>query len=143
MPSNILSLADRSEAVLTVNLAAEDQHALETMFYRCPWRLQKAASVPQGIRLALSETVRVVICERELPGGNWRILLNTIRDLARPPRFIVASKWADDSLWSEVLNLGGYDVLALPFDSEEVLRVVSYAVDSWHWQMQRAAKSRH
>jgi hypothetical protein len=33
-----------------------------------------------------------------------------------------------------VLNLGGYDVLATPFDADEVYRVVSYAVDSWHFQ---------
>lgn len=124
------------EAVVTISLAADDQQALETMFHRLPWRLKKASTAAQGLRLALSETVRVVICERELPGGNWRILLNTIRELARPPRLIVVSRWADESLWAEVLNLGGYNVLATPFDVQEVHRVLSYAIDSWHWLMQ-------
>jgi len=39
---------------------------------------------------------------------------------------------ADDALWAEVLNLGGYNVLAKPFDSREVFRVVGNA---WlHWK---------
>jgi DNA-binding response OmpR family regulator len=34
---------------------------------------------------------------------------------------------ADDYLWSEALNLGAYDVLAKPFDVEEVVRTVDAA----------------
>ena len=137
MPSNLSPAANRTqEAVLAVSPAAEDQRTLKNLFHRMPWRLKKVATVSQGLRLALSETVAVVIRERELAGGNWRSLLNTIRDFARPPRLIVVSRCADESLWAEVLNLGGYDVLATPFDADEVRRVVSYAVDSWHWQVQ-------
>jgi len=43
---------------------------------------------------------------------------------------VVTSKFPDESLWAEVLNLGGYDVLAQPFDREEVTRVVRSAVRS-------------
>jgi hypothetical protein len=39
----------------------------------------------------------------------------------------VASRLADDKLWVDVLNLGGSDVLALPFDHDEVIRSVSLA----------------
>jgi DNA-binding response OmpR family regulator len=76
----------------------------------------------------------VVVCERDLPDGSWKHLLDKVETLARPPRLIVASRLADERLWAEVLNLGGYDVLATPFDADEVYRVVSYAVDSWHFQ---------
>ena len=142
MPSNISPFPNRSrtEAVLAVSLAAEDQQALETMFHQLPWRLKKAATLAQGLRQAMSGTVRVVICERELPGGSWRILFDRIRELARPPRVIVASRLADERLWAEVLNLGGHDVLATPFAADEVRRVLSYAVDSWHWQVKNEAK---
>ena len=46
-----------------------------------------------------------------------------------PPQLIVADRLADDALWAEVLNLGGYDLLMTPFEPEEVLRVVSMAWD--------------
>jgi DNA-binding response OmpR family regulator len=34
---------------------------------------------------------------------------------------------ADEALWAEVLNLGGYDVLTKPFDPKEVHHAVSMA----------------
>ena len=37
------------------------------------------------------------------------------------------SRLADEALWAEVLNLGGYDLLASPFDPIEVDRVVTLA----------------
>jgi DNA-binding response OmpR family regulator len=63
----------------------------------------------------------VVICERSLPDGDWKDLLG------KTPRLIVTSRVADEALWAEVLNLGGYDVLAQPFDELEVRQVVALA----------------
>lgn len=63
----------------------------------------------------------VVICERSLPDGDWKDLLG------KTPRLIVTSRVTDEALWAEVLNLGGYDVLAQPFDELEVRRVVALA----------------
>jgi hypothetical protein len=53
-----------------------------------------------------------------------------LQDLQRrehPPQLVVTSRLADDALWSEVLNRGGYDVLPEPFEHEEVERVISSA----------------
>jgi hypothetical protein len=38
---------------------------------------------------------------------------------------------ADERLWAEVLNLGGYDVLSTPFAAGEVLRACFLAWQSW------------
>lgn len=46
---------------------------------------------------------------------------------SQPPKLIVASRLADERLWAEVLNLGGYDLLVKPFVADEVQRVVSLA----------------
>jgi DNA-binding NarL/FixJ family response regulator len=121
---------NRTGAVLAVSLNAGDEQALESLFHQLPRKLKKAETIAQGMRQAMSGAVRVVICEPELPGGTWRNLCNTIGELAHPPRLIVASRLADDSLWAEVLNLGGYDVLLTPFDSEEVRRVLWNAMES-------------
>jgi hypothetical protein len=40
-------------------------------------------------------------------------------------------------LWAEVLNMGGYDVLAEPLDSEEVTRVISAAARHFMSENQR------
>ena len=68
-----------------------------------------------------SDSNPVVICERSLPDGDWKDLLG------KTPRLIVTSHAMDEALWAEVLNLGGYDVLAQPFDEQEVRRVVAMA----------------
>jgi len=50
-----------------------------------------------------------------------------LRDLPDPPQLVVTSRTADDYLWSEVLNCGGYDVLPRPLNRDEVERVVAAA----------------
>ena len=47
------------------------------------------------------------------------------------PLLIVTARCADDQLWAEVLNLGGYDVLMKPFERTEVIRVISLAWLNW------------
>jgi DNA-binding response OmpR family regulator len=71
--------------------------------------------------------VQVVMTETHVPRWNWRKVLSDLRRLARPPQLIVTSRTADESLWAEVLNVGGYDVLARPLEPEEVERVVAAA----------------
>jgi DNA-binding response OmpR family regulator len=45
---------------------------------------------------------------------------------------IVTSRLADEKLWAEALNLGAYDVLAKPFDRQELVRTANLA---WlHWR---------
>jgi hypothetical protein len=46
---------------------------------------------------------------------------------------VVASQLADGSLWAVVLNLGGYDVLAEPFEAAEVNRTLDSALRNWMW----------
>ena len=41
---------------------------------------------------------------------------------------LVVSRHADERLWAEVLNLGGFDVLALPFDRDELRWALSSAL---------------
>lgn len=72
----------------------------------------------------------VVIAEAELGRGTWRELLDRLQGRTAP-RLIVASRFADECLWSEVLNRGGYDVLAKPFDPKEVSWVVRNAWRDW------------
>jgi len=72
-----------------------------------------------------------VICERDLPDGNWKDVHNCAESVSNPPLLLVVSRQADENLWAEVLNLGGYDVLMKPFDRAEVTRVVGMAWRQW------------
>lgn len=45
-----------------------------------------------------------------------------------PPKVLVASRNPDEPLWAEVLNVGGFDVVHVPFETEEMKRVVESAL---------------
>jgi hypothetical protein len=71
--------------------------------------------------------VQVVISENPGAGAGWQRLLDDLRGLPEPPQLVVTSRMADDYLWAEVLNRGGYDVLPQPLDRDEVERVLAAA----------------
>ncbi len=93
----------------------------------CP--VSAAYSIREGLALLRRQPPRIVICERDLPDGNWRQVLDALPQLPSPPLFILASRHADERLWAEVLNLGGYDVLIKPFDRQELTRVLRLACE--------------
>jgi len=72
----------------------------------------------------------VVICDAVLSDGSWQLILERTQAMICPPPVIVVSRLADEYLWAQVLNFGGYDVLEMPFDGPEVVRVVAAA---WTW----------
>jgi hypothetical protein len=119
---------DYMDCVLAINLAKTDREILAALSDWMSWKLVCAERLEPALRKAKSPAVRVVLCERDLPDGDWKGVFEQVRDLVHAPRFIVVSRPADERLWAEVLNLGGYDVLATPLVSEEVSRVLSYAM---------------
>lgn len=70
---------------------------------------------------------RIVVCEAQVrESGNWQELLEDAQ--AAQSLMLVVSRHADERLWAEVLNLGGFDVLTLPFDRDELGRALSSAL---------------
>jgi DNA-binding NtrC family response regulator len=68
-----------------------------------------------------------VLTEAYLPDGTWKDLLSLTYELRVSLSVIVTHLVADDRFWAEVLNLGCYDMLAQPFDTREVQRILALA----------------
>jgi DNA-binding response OmpR family regulator len=101
---------------------------LRELFRKTGWCLLEAEDAAGGIECLDRYPVHVVIAESEAPGDEtWKTLLRRLAAFEHPPKLIVASLMADDRLWAEVLNFGGFDVLAQPFEPNEVERSVAYA----------------
>jgi two-component system response regulator HydG len=78
-----------------------------------------------------SSRFAAIITEAHLPDGRgWKELLEEIQQMPAPPPLVVADRLADEVMWAEVLNLGGYDLLMKPFDETEVLHVIGNACRS-------------
>jgi DNA-binding response OmpR family regulator len=104
--------------------AVEDR---DEFLSQLPWRTRCVRGFRKARALLNLDLVRVVVCEHALPDGDWRDLLGVAASRQCPPPIIVTSRLADERLWAEVLNLGGYDVLAKPLDRDESLRAIGLA----------------
>jgi len=128
-PQKLLTPPQAAEiiTILSVSPFDEDHAVLEQIFNHRNWRLIKARSCAEGREKLSAARVSVVLCERELCDGDWKQLLSEASQCDDVPQLIVMSRLADERLWAEVLNLGGYDVIEKPFNYSEVMRVVSMA----------------
>ena len=139
MDSGIATNPAETITVLSVSPVEEDHISLMRIFKRSKgclytnsnWLLYPVLTLESALLLLREVRIPIVLSERDLLPGTWRQMLAEILTLPDPPLLIVTSRLADEYLWAEALNLGAYDVLAKPFDTEEVVRVLSSA--SLHW----------
>jgi DNA-binding NtrC family response regulator len=118
-------------------LPEDDLAAVRRIFRHTRWTLRTAGSCSQAARQMREEETGVVLCDVLLPDGSWIDVLNDAQALPAPPPVLVASRHADDFLWTEVLSRGAYNLLEKPFDGDELCRLVSLA---WrHWRQSQAA----
>jgi len=129
------SVAALPNAVLAVSARAEVHDSLRSIFRGSRWDLQGAWTVSDGLKTIRRNpnAIPVVICEQTLPDGDWKLLLTELDRMAVRPSLIVCSRLADERLWVEVLNLGGFDLLlGAPFEADEVVRVTQSAWFAWN-----------
>ena len=140
MKSKLSENSNSGVIALSVSPEADDQLALQSVFQPLKWMLFQADGLPSALRVLHKHEVGVVLCERDLPHANWRDMLEHLILLDDAPPLIVTSRLADEQLWAEALNLGAYDVLAKPFDTQELTRTTHLA---WlHWYHHPAIRSR-
>lgn len=113
--------------ILSVSPLAEDHAYLRRVGEKARWKTREAYSCREASVAIAEERLDVVVCEANLPDGNWKDLLEVLLRRLNPPSLIVTSRLADEYLWGEALNLGAYDVLVKPFDPMEIYRVVGFA----------------
>jgi PleD family two-component response regulator len=125
--------------ILSISSAPEDHNTLRDILNDSPWQIVRSRTCKEAIARLCRQHIPVVICDSDLPDGTWRDVLNRINTLTHRPVLIVTSRLADDYLWAEVLNLGGYNVLAKPFRESEVKHVVASLRMQGHRQARQTA----
>jgi DNA-binding NtrC family response regulator len=141
----------KNVCVLSVSPCEKDHSFLSKVLTHskwalCPnskWTLCTASALAPALTLLREGEVPIVLCERDLQPGTWKEMLAQLRLLPSPPLLIVSSRLADEHLWAEALNLGAYDVLAKPFDSREVVRILSLAWLHWKERHDGFPRARH
>jgi DNA-binding NtrC family response regulator len=138
--------------ILPVNSSVKDWNHLQRIVQNrhrnhtpgLGWMLLARATWPAALKTLRESAIPVVVCETERTksrNANWREVLAQLQDLPHPPSLIVTSRLADERLWAEALNLGAYDVLAEPFNEDEVVRTITAAWQHWRNRLQPAVRS--
>ncbi len=124
--------------VLSISPTGEDHAAVRQAVSGMHCRTETAESCHSALRRLNGGGIAVIVCERELPDGSWRDILEHLGAAPDRPLLIVTSRVADEWLWAEVLNTGGFDVLAKPLDVKETRHVMETAClrqrDTWRGQ---------
>lgn len=114
-------------SALLVSAESQDRLVILDVFRSSGWRLYQAHDRKRALDCLERHPVQVVVTSAHLPKWPWKRVLQDLQRRAVPPQLVVTSPLADDSLWAEVLNWGGYDVLTEPFERNEVERVIASA----------------
>lgn len=126
--------------ILLISPFDEDHQHLHDILKQTNWQQHGARTQREALEFLHDSVAPVVICETELPDGDWQQVLYHLGRMECPPLLVVTSRMADERLWSEVLNLGGYNVLAKPLHLKEVFHVAGLAWMLWQrrWELPAA-----
>jgi FixJ family two-component response regulator len=136
-------MTGRAESPTLMIVGAVDEGGAESLFDQFPWTIRRVSGCLQFLIEIFRAMPRVVVCEEHLPDGNWRDIVGVAETLYNPPPVIVTSRLADEHLWTEVLSLGGYDVLAKPLEGVKLRCSVQLAWEHSATQRQVAEAPRN
>lgn len=118
----------RCARILVISPDAAQRRALNRICAASAWTATGVSNWREAV-FALSRCgADVILCDDLLPDGIWKDVLSVVAPMPESPRVIVLFDDASAAQWSEVLNLGGFDVLNRPLDENGVARTVSAAL---------------
>ena len=118
---------DSGVTIVALLANKRDRDTLLQIAARKRWTVHFRDTCGEAWQLLQQHQIPIVLCDRELPGTEWR---DVIHMMVSPPHFVYAilvSRVVDDYLWNEVIRHGGHDLLATPFLEEELLRTIRLA----------------
>lgn len=118
----------RRSRMLSVSGDRCDHDSLSEFLDNEVWQLDTATNCREAIKRLQTYRARVVLCEHTLADGTWKELYDWLKGAGKEVPMIVTSRLADEHMWAEVLNLGGFDVLQKPFRENEVIHTVTSAL---------------
>jgi CheY-like chemotaxis protein len=137
-PANPLS----SVAVVALILGEQDRALLTNIAIPRGIDVRFTDSCSEAWTLANQLEAPVILCDRDLPGTEWRDVMHILASAPQRPSIILTSKVVDDYLWQEVIRNGGYDVLPKPLREEDVVRSVRLAWSYWSSAMKVSPRKR-
>jgi DNA-binding response OmpR family regulator len=122
--------AQKDVRLLAITADIENEIGLRRIAADNGWRVASARTSQEAIAAMESHEYALVICDRDLPGEDWREVLWRLTSLSQRTCILLASPVADEYLWNEVIQHRGYDVLTKPYRYDELKRAITFS-GSW------------
>jgi DNA-binding NtrC family response regulator len=123
-------VCDRVPALKPVLLASgrdEDYQTLQALLKDTKWSVARALSRNDASRFCEGAVNPVVLVDRHFQGAHWQSTVASILGPDASTCVILISDVSDPYLWNELVQQGGFDVLARPFERPELLRTLAFA----------------
>ena len=120
----------QDSALRPVLLASErddDYQTLQALLQDTKWSVVRAFSLGEVFSFCDCLVSPVVLVDRHFQGSDWRSTVSSLLNPAASRCLILLSDVSDSYLWNELVQHGGFDVLARPFERSEVLRTLAFA----------------
>jgi len=113
--------------ILFVSPNREDATVLSRMLGSVAVSVEYAPDVKQARVKMRGRSYPVILTESNLADGTWVDVLDLAHRITPQSEVIVTNRNADARFWAEALNLGAYDLIAQPFATGEVQRILGNA----------------
>ena len=117
--------------VLVITTSVLDQTLYKSIRTQGEWDMVITHCVRDAVQLLAVREFCIVICDRDLPGADWREGLAKIVEKSPRVCFLLTSRVNDEYLWREVVMHGGYDILVKPLDQNLVVQTLQRAWYYW------------
>jgi DNA-binding NtrC family response regulator len=115
------------KGVLFVSPRREDATTLSRMLGSLSVPIEYVADLAHARAMIREGNYPVILTEANLRDGTWLDVLDLAQRVTPRSEVIVTDAVADARFWAEVLNMGAYDLIAQPFATGEVQRILSNA----------------
>jgi DNA-binding NtrC family response regulator len=122
---------DKIGTVLLVRPCEQDRATLRNILEDSRWHVAEVDDCREARAFLTQNRVHMVFYNCDEAGADWREFARQVTEFSPAPLLIAASRLADEGLWAETLNMGGYDLLASPLDSNEARRAIFSAWQAW------------
>jgi FixJ family two-component response regulator len=122
----------RRVTIVALVVGDEDRKSLTNICQGHQWDVHLADTCEQALEAANRLKAPVILCDRDLPGAEWRDVVQALSSSPHSACVILISRVLDGYLWKEVGRKGGYDVVPKPLQEDNVVRAVKLAWAYWN-----------
>jgi len=113
--------------LLIVTSRTEDVEELRSLLRETPWELVDASRMEDPAVALKGAPVPILLFDRDTAGASWQVAMKRLIKSRRGVCVVLLSSVADQYLWDEVVQHGGFDLLTRPFRKEQVLSALMFA----------------